>query len=241
MTLRVFLTGASSGIGHEIALRYSESGAIVGAASRSEASGYRADVRDAASIRQAAEAFISAHGCPDIVYANAGISAGNLNRYEEDLDTFRDIFDTNVIGMANTFQPFLPHMLDRGSGTLVGIASVAGFRGLPGASAYSASKAAVIAYLEGLRAEVYRSGIRVVTISPGYIETPMTEANPYPMPFLVPAPKAAKLIVKAVESGKLSYTFPWPMKWVGSVLKLLPDGLHARLFSGAPHKPRRIR
>ena len=144
-----------------------------------------ADVRDAAALRAAAADFIGRHGSPDIVIANAGVSVGTLTELAEDIDAFGDVIDVNLMGMVKTFQPFLGAMRGARRGVLVGIASVAGYRGLPGAAAYSASKAAVISYLESLRSELSASGVRVVTICPGYIETPMTAQNPYPMPFIM--------------------------------------------------------
>ena len=139
-----------------------------------------------------------------------------------------------MLGMVATFQPFVAPLRARGQGRLVGIASVAGIRGLPGAGAYSASKAAVIAYLESLRVELHGSGVKVVTIAPGYIETPMTSVNTYPMPFLLPADQAAVRFARAIEAG-VSYTvIPWQMGVVGKLLRLLPDGLFDRLLAGRP-------
>ncbi len=251
MKLRIVITGASSGIGFQLARLYLEEGHIVGLISRridmlspleeswpGSCVAYGADVRDLQAMHKASSDFISRFGCPDIVIANAGISIGNLTEHAEDIETFQHIFDTNVIGMVKTFQPYIEAMKRNGRGKLVGMASVAGFRGLPGASAYSSSKAAVICYLEGLRAELYGSGIEVITICPGYVETPMTDVNPYPMPFLVKADAAARKIIKAVSEGKIFYTFPWQMKIVGKILNMLPDRLHALLFSRAPRKPR---
>lgn len=250
--LRVFISGASSGIGFELAKRYLEQGAVVGMVARRidnlsyfrakwplQSEIYGADVRDLPSLQLAASTFMSNHGCPDIVIANAGISCGNLTELAEDIEIFQSIFDTNVVAMAKTFQPFVAEMKNVNQGKLVGIASVAGFRGLPGASAYSASKAAVICYLEGLRAELFRTGIEVVTICPGYVKTPMTNSNPYPMPFLVSAEVAALKIVNAIAAGRVFYTFPWQMMLAGIILRLLPNRLHAFLFSCAPHKPRK--
>ncbi len=251
--LKVVITGTSSGIGYQLARRYLESGAVVGLISRrteklsfftekwpDSAIVLPADVGDLESMQNAAARFISLCGCPDIVVANAGIGFGNLTEHAEDIETFRVIFETNVIGMARTFQPFLGCMKAERKGKLVGIASVAGFRGLPGASAYSSSKAAVINYLEGLRCELHGSGVEAVTICPGYIETPMTASNPYPMPFLLKADAAAKRIEKAISRGRIFYTFPWQMMIVGKILSILPKRFHAWLFSKAPHKPRRI-
>ncbi len=153
---------------------------------------------------------------------------------------FQEILDINVVGLFNTFQPFLPaDAQSRARGTLVGIASVAGFRGLPGAGAYSASKAAAIAYLESLRVELRGSGVSVVTICPGYIATPMTAGNPYPMPFMLQPEDAARRMVRAIERRKRWTVIPWQMRLVGAVLKAMPDGLYEYLFAHAPRKPRR--
>jgi len=167
------------------------------------------------------------------------VSAGTLTECEEDLAVFRRVMDINVFGMAATFAPFIPAMKAAGGERrLCGIASVAGIRGLPGAESYSASKAAAIAYLESLRLEMRPQGIKVVTIAPGYIETPMTAVNPYQMPFLLPAPEAARRFAAAIARG-VSYTvIPWPMGVVAKLLRLLPNWLYDRLFVAAPRKPR---
>lgn len=182
--------------------------------------------------------FIARAGTPDIVIANAGISVGTLTQEAEDLRAFRRVFDTNVLGMVHTFQPFIAAMRQAGSGRLVGIASVAGIRGLPGAGAYSASKAAAIAYLEALRVELRGSGIRVVTLAPGYIATPMTEKNPYPMPFLMPVDAAARSMVRHIDRGTRFAVMPWQMGIVARLLKMLPRPLFDALFAHAGRKPR---
>lgn len=256
MTLKVFITGASSGIGEALAVYYAEKGAILGLASRRQASldvlnrrlgghhaCYALDVADAPALHAAAQDFIGRFGAPDVVIANAGVSAGTLTECEEDLAVFRRVMDTNVFGMAATFAPFIPAMKAAGGGNrpmqrLVGVASVAGIRGLPGAEAYSASKAAAIAYLESLRLEMRPYGIRVVTIAPGYIETPMTAINPYPMPFLLPVAKAAPRFAAAIERGASYAVIPWQMGVVAKLLRVLPNWLYDRLFASAPRKPR---
>ena len=252
MTQKVFITGASSGIGEALAVYYAAQGATLGlAARRSEFldglnarlggghACYPLDVTDAPALHAAAVDFIERFGAPDVVIANAGVSAGTLTEYEEDLAVFRRVMDTNVYGMAATFAPFIPAMKAAGGERrLCGIASVAGIRGLPGAEAYSASKAAAISYLESLRLEMRPYGIKVVTIAPGYIESPMTAVNPYSMPFLLPAPKAAERFAAAIARG-VSYTvIPWQMGVVAKLLRLLPNALYDRLFAGAPRKPR---
>ncbi len=200
---------------------------------------YALDVSDASSLHSAASDFLGRVGVPDIVIANAGVSAGTLTECEEDLDVFRRIMDTNVFGMAATFAPFIAAMkLAEGKKRLVGIASVAGVRGLPGAEAYSASKAAAMAYLESLRLEMVPYGIRVVTIAPGYIETPMTAVNGYTMPFLLPVAKAAKRFAAVIDRGTSYAVIPWQMGVVAKVLRMLPNWLYDRLFTKAPRKAR---
>ena len=200
---------------------------------------YTGDVRDPDALARAAADFIARFGVPEIVVANAGISQGALTERAEDLPTFRAIFDTNVVGIVNTFQPFVAAMSAARRGALVGVASIAGFRGLPGSGAYSASKAAAITYLESLRVELRDTGVAVVTICPGYVSTPMTARNPYPMPFVLSAEEAARRIVRAVGRRKRFYVLPWPMAIVGCVLRMLPRPLYDVLFAHAPRKPRR--
>ena len=250
--MKVFITGASSGIGEALAVYYAGQGATLGLVARraeflqglNERLGgghacYPLDVTDAPALHDAAGDFMRRFGTPDIVIANAGVSAGTLTECEEDLAIFRRVMDINVFGMAASFAPFIPAMkLGGGRRRLVGIASVAGIRGLPGAEAYSASKAAAIAYLESLRLEMRPCRIKVVTIAPGYIETPMTAVNPYRMPFLLPVDQAAARFAAAIERG-VSYTvIPWPMGIVAKCLRLLPNWLYDRLFANAPRKPR---
>ena len=249
---RVFITGASSGIGAALARQYAGQGAVLGLAARrgekldqlraampdATCLTYPVDVTDAADLARAAADFIASAGVPDIVIANAGISVGTLTQEVEDLPAFRRVFDTNVLGMVNTFQPFMATMIAAGSGRLVGVASVAGIRGLPGAGAYSASKAAAIAYLESLRVELHGSGIRVVTLAPGYIATPMTAKNPYPMPFLMPVDAAACRMVHHIDKGTRFAVMPWQMGMVARLLRILPGALFDRLFARAGRKPR---
>ena len=202
---------------------------------------YPLDVRHASALQAAAADFIAHHGSPDIVIGNAGVSFGTLSESAEDIAAFQDIIDINVMGLVKTFQPFIVGMRAAGRGTLVGIASVAGYRGLPGAGAYSASKAAAISYLESLRVELQASGIKVITLCPGYIATPMTANNPYPMPFLMSSDAAARKIAAIIERGKTFAVIPWQMAAVAPLLRVLPNWLYDRLFGNAPRKPRRQR
>jgi short-subunit dehydrogenase len=150
------------------------------------------------------------------------------------------VMDINVLGMVTTFQPFIVAMRKQGSGVLAGIGSVAGIRGLPGGSAYSASKAAAITYLESLRVELKGSGVAVTTVNPGYIVTPMTAVNPYPMPFILRADVAATKTARAIARRRRYATLPWQMALVAKLLRLLPCALYDRLFQHAPHKPRNL-
>ncbi len=247
--MKVFITGASSGIGAALAEHYASLGATVGIVARREGQlqalsakllssnvYYVADVRDAIAMRQAAEDFIRRYGVPDIVIANAGISSGTLTENAEDAEVIQAVLDTNVVGMVYTFQPFIKAMRERGKGSLVGIASVAGVRGLPGAGAYSASKAAAITYLESLRVEMQAFGIHVTTIAPGYIKTPMTDINQYRMPFLMEAKVAAEKFADAIDKKRRFVVIPWQMGIVSRVMRMIPPVLWDKLMRNAPRK-----
>ncbi len=253
---KVFITGASSGIGEALARQYNNSGAQLGLVARRfdflqqlsndivAAGGaapalYACDVRDAVALRAAADDFVTRFGAPDIVIANAGVSRGTLTG-EDDLQAFRDVFDINVLGMVNTFNAFVAPMKAVQTGTLVGVASVAGFRGIPGSGAYSASKAAAITFCESLRVELRGDGISVVTICPGYIRTPMTAVNTFNMPFLIDAADAARRFERAI-AAKTSFTvIPWQMGIAARVLRIVPNWLYDRVFSHMPRKPRDV-
>jgi len=251
----VFITGASSGIGQALAARYARAGWRLALVARraeelqawADAQGldasrcgvYRADVAQADSIIAAAERCIAQQGLPDVVIASAGISVGMDSAERADLDVMRDTFATNNLGTAATFHPFLRLMQQRRSGTLVGIASVNAIRGMPGHGAYCASKAAVVAYCESLRGECRGQGVRVVTLLPGYIATPLTAHNPYGMPFLMPAEAFAERAFAAIQAGVSYRVIPWQMAVVAKLLRVLPNALFDRLMSGRSRKPRR--
>jgi len=249
---RVFITGASSGIGAALARAYAARGAVLGLVGRREPAlreladslpgdGHRVyvqDVRDRAGLHAAATDFLSG-GPVDAVIASAGISAGTLTQEPDDFSVFEAILATNLNATAATFEPFIPAMTRHGGGTLVGMASVAGVRGLPGAGAYSASKAAVRVYCESLRVELASAGIRVVTLAPGFIQTPMTAGNPYKMPFLMPVDKFAGQALRAIERGVSYRVIPWQMAWIARMLPWVPDGLYDRVVAGRGRKPRR--
>jgi short-subunit dehydrogenase len=251
----VFITGASSGIGQALAARYAHAGWRLALVARrtaevqawAQAQGlpparvgiYRADVADVDSIVAAGQACVQAQGLPDVVIANAGISVGMDTAERADLDVLRDTLATNNIGLAATFHPFVRLMRQRGSGRLVGVASVAAIRGLPGHGAYCASKAAVVAYCESLRGELRRAGVQVVTLLPGYIATPLTARNPYKMPFLMPADRFADQAFQAIAAGTSYRVIPWQMGVVAKLMRLLPNPLFDRLFARRGRKPRR--
>ncbi|MEO8022425.1 SDR family oxidoreductase [Polaromonas sp.] len=254
MSKLVFITGASSGIGQALALRFSQAGfrlalaarrteevkswALTHGISADSYQIYSADVSSSDSIVAAGQACITAQGVPDVVIANAGISVGMDTAVRADLDVMAQTFATNNIGLAATFNPFVDAMVQRGSGTLVGIGSVAGIRGLPGHGAYCASKAAVISYCESLRGELRPSGVKVVTLCPGYIDTPLTQQNRYAMPFLMQPAAFADQAFAAIQAGASYRVIPWQMGLVAKLLRLLPNAVFDKVLAGRPRKHR---
>jgi short-subunit dehydrogenase len=247
--MKVFITGASSGIGQALARHYASAGATLGLAARrgellqdlaarldTPVATYALDVRNAEALEAAAADFIRRFGVPDIVIANAGVSRGTLTELKEDSLAFKAIMEINVLGMVHTFQPFIAAMRAAGNGSLVGITSVAGVRGLPGAGAYSASKAAATSYLESLRIEMAAYGIHVTTIAPGYIRTPMTDVNSYNMPFLMDADVAATKMAKAIAHQRRFVVIPWQMGWVARLMRFIPPFLWDWAMKNAPKK-----
>jgi short-subunit dehydrogenase len=201
---------------------------------------YAADVADPQALRTAANDFIARHGVPDVVIANAGISAGTSGAEAEDVPVLDRVLRTNVVGLAATLQPFVAPMRARRSGILAGIASVAGFRGLPGAGGYSASKAAAIAWLESLRVELAGTGVAVVTVCPGYIDTPMTRVNRHPMPFLLTSEDGARRIARLIDARRSLAVVPWQMAVIGWLMRRLPNRLYDALAKRGPRKPRKL-
>lgn len=252
----VFITGASSGIGQALAQQYHQAGWRLALVARRtdtvkswlDACGisadsyeiYSADVAHIDSIVDAGAACLARQGLPDVVIANAGISLGVDTAVRGDLDVMAQVMATNLLGMAATFQPFIAAMAARGSGALVGIGSVAGIRGLPGHGAYCASKAGAISYCESLRGELRASGVRVVTLCPGYIDTPLTRQNRYTMPFLMRPEDFAQQACKAIEAGSSYRVIPWKMGIVAKIMRLLPNAVFDRLLVGRPRKHRHV-
>ncbi|WP_375142161.1 SDR family oxidoreductase [Ideonella azotifigens] len=251
----VFITGASSGIGQALALRYHAAGWRVALVARraevlqawavqqgwaaADFQVYAADVQQVDSIVAAGQRCMAEAGLPDVVIANAGISVGMDSTVREDLAVMQETFATNNVGLAATFHPFLAAMQAQRRGTLVGIASVTAIRGLPGHGAYCASKAAVVAYCESLRGECRPCGVRVVTLLPGYIQTPLTASNTYPMPFLLTPETFADRAFRAIAVGTSYRVIPWQMGVVAKLLRLLPNPVFDRLLAGRGRKKRR--
>jgi short-subunit dehydrogenase len=251
----IFITGASSGIGQALAAHYAQQGWRLALVARrveamqawAQAQGlgaerclaYAADVAQIDSIVAAGQRCIAQQGLPDVVIANAGISVGMDTAVREDLQLMADLFALNNVGLAATFHSFLAAMRARGAGTLVGIASVAAIRGLPGHGAYCASKAGVVAYCESVRGECRGSGVRVVTIVPGYVATPLTAGNTYGMPFMLQPEVFAARAARAIADGTSYRVIPWQMGVVAKLMRLLPNALYDKLLEGRGRKKRR--
>ncbi|MGE5452025.1 MAG: SDR family oxidoreductase [Acidobacteriota bacterium] len=253
----VFITGASSGIGQALAARYARAGWRVAVVARrvlamqdwarDQGLGpdrcvvYAADVRDEAQLQRAAQSCMALWGVPDVVIANAGISVGVDLSYAEDLAVLRELMDIHVVGVAATFQPFIGPMKQRGSGTLVGVASVASVRGLPGHAGYCAAKGAVVQMCETLRGELKPHGVAVVTLAPGYVDTPLTRDNDYPMPFLMTPQRFADRAYEAIQAKVRWRVIPWQMGVVATVLKFMPRWLFDAVVGAQRHRKKRRR
>jgi short-subunit dehydrogenase len=248
----ILITGASSGIGKALALHYARSGhrlilggrdaerlaAVAAACAETGAEiHYQAGDVTARDIMHQWISGIDKRFPIDLVIANAGISGGTGGAtLAHSLSQSQQIFDVNLQGVLNTIHPILPRMIDRRKGQIAIISSLAGFAAWPGAPAYSASKAAVRFYGEALSARLKPAGVQVSVVCPGFIKTPMTDRNPFPMPFLMTADKAARIIAAKLEAHRPRIVFPWPTALVARALGLLPSGLTALLLSHAPEK-----
>ena len=243
MSMNVFITGASSGIGAALAREFASRGATLGLMARRQEAldeliqtlpnserhhSYACDVTDRLKLIELARQFDSTVGGTDIVIANAGISVGVKTQYFEDLEVMEKVYATNVFAMASTFHAFIDPMMQRKHGTLVGIGSVGGIRGMPGTEAYCSS----------LRVEMKKHGIQVTTISPGFVKTPLTDVNPYPMPFILTPDEFARRAANAILSGRSYATIPWQMGLVAKLLRILPNPLFDKIFGNRKQKPR---
>lgn len=251
----VFITGASSGIGQALAAAYARQGWRLALVARrvdtvqqwlteqrlgpERAAVYCADVTNIDDIVAAAHRCLAEQGLPEVVIANAGISVGIDTAERADLAVLQELYATNVLGMAATFHAFVQPMRLARMGTLVGVASVAAIRGLPGHGGYCGTKAAVVAYCESLRVELRADGVRVVTLVPGFVDTPLTRENRYPMPFLMAPEDFARRALPCIARGKRFAVLPWPMAWVVVLLRVLPRWLFDRVIAGRGRKQRR--
>lgn len=248
----ILITGASSGIGEALARLYAGDGVTlflsardrarlesVAAACRSlgaDAREVAIDVTDRVSMHDWIAAADRVRPL-DLVIANAGISGGTAGGIETDTQV-RRIFAVNLDGMLNTVHPALEVMLPRGRGQIAIMSSLAGFLPLPGAPAYTASKAAVRHYGEALRPTAARSGLKVSVICPGFVESRITATNPFPMPLLMPADRAARIIRHGLSRNRARIAFPWPAylaSWLTGAV--LPPSLTLPLLGRMPAKP----
>lgn len=228
MTRTAWIIGASSGIGAAVANELELKHWNVIRSSRSQGE-IRIDIADDKSVTAAAEQYLAKHGNFDLVLVMAGywqrMTARNF-----DLEVFKNHNNTNTVGMARCAAAILPHMISRDHGTFVGVSSVAGYRGMPGASGYGPSKAAQLNFLESLRSDLVKTNVIVQTVSPGFVRTPMTDVNEFSMPFIIEADKAAKIIVKGIEKGKTEIIFPLPMAISMKLARLVPQRIWPKLF-----------
>jgi len=245
----LLITGASSGIGAELARQFAAKGYAIGLVARREeklkalteelqqaghsAAWAAADVSDAEATADAVASLTEQLGPVDVAIANAGIGDPTPAKNFEPA-RFSRVMRVNVEGTTNLFSAVLPSMLERKSGQLVAVSSIAGFAGLPGSAGYCASKAAVNTLMQSFEFELRPRGIRTTTIHPGFIETPMTERNKFPMPFIMPVERAGHIIVRGVLKKKRIISFPWPMVMFMRTMQHLPHWLLQRFM-----RPRR--
>lgn len=238
--MKIFITGGTTGIGLALAEAYLQEGHRVGVCGRDlsklpsdflnkypKAKSYKVDVTNREELLSAVDDF-SADSL-DLMVANAGRSEGTKPSWP-DFKTYQNIIDVNVNGVIYAFEAALKNMKKQGRGQLVGIASVAGFVGLPGAGAYCASKAAVIKLCESLSIDLSPQGYHVTTICPGFIDTPLTEQNKHPMPFLMSSKEGALRIKKAIAQKRKLYIFPFRMKMVITLLDKMPRFLYRLIW-----------
>ena len=241
--MKIVITGTTSGIGRALALHYATPGTTLGLIGRRQelltavaehCQGQGAtvlpaplDVRDATTMRAYAGQFVAQAGGVDVVIANAGVGDPD-NLASGSAAHHAWLFEVNVIGLLNTLLPFIPYMIQQQHGQLVAIASVAGFRALPGSTTYAATKIAVRTLMEGYGWELQQHGITTTTINPGFIVSEMTANNQFPMPFLLQTNAAARRIARAIARQRRVYTFPWPMAIAARLLPLIPGALLRR-------------
>jgi short-subunit dehydrogenase len=249
--MRVFITGASSGLGEGLVRHYARPGAVIGLCARRapllaelaavvKANGARAvvyavDVSNTADMQRAASDFVAECGGVDLVIANAGIGIAHAT-LEGKSEPIAQLMQVNVIGVTNTVVPFVPVMVKQGSGVLVAVSSVAGHRGLPGRAAYSASKAAVITFMDALRLDLQGTGVHSMTLCPGFVRTPLTESLPGKLPFVISVDAAVAQMSHAIEQHAKTFTFPWQVRILSTVLKFAPERFVRKMSPAARTK-----
>jgi short-subunit dehydrogenase len=233
----IVITGASSGIGKDLALVFAGFGARLALSARrkelldevkvaaqqagTEALVYPVDVTDRAAMQAMAEDVLAKWGHVDIVIGNAGV--GGLNPSDKfDLDIHRRTYEINCMGLAYTLMPYIPSMIARRSGHLVGVSSLAAFRGRPNAASYSSAKSAQGVFLEAVRMDLRKYGIKVTAVHPGFVATPMTDHDEFNMPFKIGVRESSMLIANALKAQKPRFLYPWQMKWLVRFEGLLP-------------------
>ena len=245
------VTGACGGLGQALARELISQGAAVAlvglhpcalqalaALAPDRCAIYTPDVANSPAIQAMAADWMARSGTPDLVIANAGVAGGYDTAEADDLAVMRRMLEINLLGAATTFQPFVSAMRAQRRGALVGVASIAGWRGMPGNGAYCASKGGLIRYLESLRAELRGDGVTVSTVCPGYLRTALTAGNRFAMPGLMGPDAAAKAMLAGIRQRRTHIVLPARIGWLARLLGVLPDALHDRVLSGQPRKPR---
>ncbi|MBK6751371.1 MAG: SDR family NAD(P)-dependent oxidoreductase [Acidobacteria bacterium] len=249
---KIFLTGASSGIGEALAIAMAKRGATIGLLARrgelldklkkhcEKAGGtarvFACDVTDEDAVLAAANEFFAEFDRIDILIANAGIGGNNAETRALQPLAVKKVIDINLMGAVNSVHAVLPRMLKKGSGQIVAISSLAGFRGLPRSAAYSASKAGMTAFFESVRLDVKHQGVDVTIIQPGFIKTPLTSGREAKMPFLMELDDAIPHFLKAIEKKKRFAAFPWQLATVVRAGKFMPSWLYDRVAGRARYR-----
>ena len=248
----VFLTGASSGIGEALALELASRGAILGLVARRQdlleeivpkcesnggiAKVFAVDVIDAEALKKASDDFRNEYGHIDVLIANAGIGGNNEETRNWEPEAVKKVIDINLIGAVNAVHAVLPQMLERRSGHLVAISSLAGFRGLPRSAAYCASKAGMTAFFESIRLDVQHRGVDVTIIQPGFIKTPLTSGREATMPYLMELEDSIPKFISAIENKKKFAAFPWQLATLVRAARIFPAWLYDSIAAKARYR-----
>ena len=248
----IVITGASSGIGEGLALDYARVGVMLSITGRNKerldqvakgcvekgasVNAKIIDVSDASAMEQWLHE-IDEKQRVDLIIANAGVSGGIAgNKKPETRAEISHVFDVNLNGVLSPIHPLMDKMVERRSGELAIMSSLAGYRGWPGAPAYCASKAAVKSYGESLRTNLAKYDVKINVICPGFIKSRITDVNGFPMPFLMETDKAVRIIIKGLERNKSRISFPWPTRFIAWFLSILPDFLAHKILARSPSK-----